>query len=253
MPRCRRPSARCAASDLRRAVRGTPRARARSRATRSPTLIHTSGCCAISRAVQAAPRDSSSAAAQAREAVRAHAAALDGAAQAAMYGRSAGAMPSCSSSAVVPAMRPVAHGIVLARQELAEKRERYRPPVEPLAHRRAGALHVRVRPVVADAIAQAELQVEIEALALAMVVAAPVLRVGAHRLDDDLAQVRHAPVAVESPARWRRAPRASRAARRSRPDRLSGSRNDRARAPAGRPPTGSRSNAPRRRTATAGR
>ncbi len=50
----------------------------------SPTAVHTSGCCAISRAVQAAPRDSSSAAASARESVRGHAVAPDDPPQAAM-------------------------------------------------------------------------------------------------------------------------------------------------------------------------
>ena len=115
----------------------------------------------------------------------------------------------------------------------------------------AGALHVRVRPVVADAIAEAVLQVERLAAPVA-IVTAPVARIGAHDVEHDFAQAGTAPRPGSSLLdRVERPQRLAQREGRAGPDLEDREVVAHERA-AGSPASGSRSNAPRRRTADRG-
>ena len=165
-PTCRRPSARRAGGDLRRAAAGTHRApRARGRRARRPRSRPPAAARSRARSRPRRATSSSAAARPGKPFVLMRQPSTERP-QAAMYGRRAAAMPSLQrASAVVPAMRPSRTASCWRGRNWLRSVSGIGRRSSRSQHRRDGALHLRVRPVVADAVAQAVLQVEIETLA----------------------------------------------------------------------------------------
>src|SRR6185312_6852662 len=140
------------------------------------------GCCSISRAVQSAP------------------AAVSSDSDAPRY--SVDVMVMAGMVVVVECGTDVCHGqgervvgraagaqrAQRVRQELADQRQRRRGRAQVVEQALAGLLDHRVRPVIADAVAEAVLQVDGQRVALAVVVASPVTGLLAHARQGYLAQ-----------------------------------------------------------------